>query len=300
MSLSDRIWDYDKLCSRFTCERPSKLISTHQIEEKLWQKLQVATAIYMSRCLPSDEVILDEEALLDMFEQNQASIRNITPNGLIVPKKHTILEYNTLIRTFAEVIDSLKIEDLILSWHIPPSLRIKFGEANKANLERSHPTESIHADSWVGESPDSVTVHIPIFGDLNRNYVAFYEPPEDFQENRLKPLQSYADGAEIAAKYTKLDFAPGQRQLILADFASLHMTTRLPRAGSRVSIDTNFHLKRQNDGNKRKTGYNWQENERTSHNVLMGLGQTHLLFFPDDVNQMVLHQSGSNLKVLEF
>ena len=64
MSLSDRIWDYDKLCSRFTCERLGKLISVHQIEEKLWPKLQVATAIYMPRCLLSREVILEEQSFL--------------------------------------------------------------------------------------------------------------------------------------------------------------------------------------------------------------------------------------------
>ena len=260
--------------------------------------------IYMSRCLPEAQVILDEEILLDTFERDRDRIKNITPNGMIVPKKHTTLEYNILVRAFVEIIESLEISDLILSWHVPLNLRIKFGEIDEDNLKRHHPTEHIHSDSWAGESTESVTTHIPIFGDSNRNHIVCYDPPQDFQEDWLGPLPSYADGAEIAGKYTKLDFKPQKGQLILADFASLHASSRLRGAGARVSIDTTFHLKRTKNENKPEVIHPWRAQERASHDVLVGLGQTHLFFFPDDINQIVDSKGGfkhaSNLKIIKL
>lgn len=304
MSLASRILDYEELCSRFICERPSNLIATHQIEEKLWQKLKIATAVYMSRCLPENQIILDERHLIEKFEQAQSEIKNITPNGMIVPKRHTILEYNTLVRVFTEVVDSLGITDLILSWHVPLNLRIKFGKTNKENLKRHHPTEHIHSDSWAGESAESVTTHIPIFGDSHRNHLVCYDPPKEFQEDWLRPLPSYKAGTEIAEKYTKLDFKPQKGQLVLADFASLHASSRLPGSGARVSIDTTFHLKRRQSKDKKETIHPWRIEERATHDVLLGLGQTHLFFFADDINQIVDSRGGfkhpTNLKILEL
>ena len=64
------------------------------------------------------EFILDENALLKRFDEDYEKILNITPNGMIVPKRHTILEYNLLAQTFFIIIETLGIQDLISSWHI--------------------------------------------------------------------------------------------------------------------------------------------------------------------------------------
>ena len=292
MSLKSRVQAFDNMTRLFKCERPCPLIAVYQIPEMQWRHLRNTAAVYMSKCIPGHPLILDEEELLNTFHAQQNEIQNVTPNGMIVPKRHIILEYNALVRAFANIIDGLGIGDLILSWHIPLNLRIKFNQVNEANMKRNHPTEHTHSDSWAGESALSVTTMLPIFGDIARNHVVYYDPPQNFEEHWLGPLPGYADGAPIAAKYKKLDFVPKKGQLVLADFATLHASHREPGAGHRVSIDTTFVPRRPVDAVEKEVIHPWRENERAQHTILSGLGETHLFYFPDSVDQKVDSQGG--------
>lgn len=304
MSLESRIADFGVLSGRFPCDKPSPLIAVHRIREDLWQGLRMATLLYMSRCLPGAPVIVDETELMERFVRQRGEIPNITPNGMIVPKRHTILEYNLLVRAFARVIDSLGIEDLVLSWHIPLNLRIKLSQPSAENLRRHHPTEHIHSDSWAGESNESVTTHLPLLGDTERNHLVFYDPPADFQEEWLRPLPSYADGAGIAARYSPIAFVARKGTIVLADFAGLHASSRRPGAQARVTIDTTFHLHRRRLPDQEEIIHPWRVDERAPHRVLAGLGETHLFVFPDDVNRWVDSQGGfkhpSHLEIIEL
>ena len=132
--------------------RPSSLICSSKISDEDWRHLQNSANLYMNKCLPNNSFITDENELLETFAQNKDSIKNITPNGLIVPKRHTVLEYNLLVNAVARIINSAGIGDWITSWHIPLNLRIKHNEINEENMKRHHPTEHIHSDSWAGES----------------------------------------------------------------------------------------------------------------------------------------------------
>ncbi len=290
--LKARIKVFDALTAQFECQRPCPLIAVYQIPDVDWEHLRHAAAVYMSRCLPGNPLIQDEEELLGEFHARQEEILNVTPNGMIVPKRHTVLEYNALARAFARIIDGLGIGGQITSWHIPLNLRVKFNKVNEANMKRHHPTEHIHSDSWAGESADSVTTMIPIFGDIARNHVTYYDPPEHFEEEWLGPLPSYAHGAEIASRYERLEFVPEKGQLILADFATLHASHREPNAGHRVSIDTTFVPIRDNRGEQFEVIHPWRENERAPHEVLRNLGETHLFYFPDRVDEQVDSQGG--------
>ena len=304
MSLKNRKRAFNVLKKRFRSRRVSSLLLEHKINDDLFKKLQIAAAVYISKCLPDNKFITNEKKLLKTLEELESSIPNITPNGMIVPKRHTILEYNLLVSAFSDIIESMNFNDLISSWHIPLNLRIKYGEINQANMKRHHPTEHIHSDSWAGESSESVTVHIPIFGDVPNNHVCFYEPPEEFEEEWLKPRPSYIDGEEIAKKYSKIDFVPRKGRILLADFAGLHASTRLPNAGPRISIDTTFVLKRPGDERKPETIHPWRENERASQETLGSLGSEHLFYFADTNEQFVDSEGGfkhpTNLEVLEI
>lgn len=304
MSLASRTEAFDRMCARFECARPANLIAVHKIPDQLLARLRTAAAIYMSSCLPGNQFILDEDELMREFEAQIDDVLNVTPNGMIVPKRHTVIEYNYLVRAFAAIVDNIGISDLISSWHVPLNLRVKFGSANEENLKRNHPTEDIHSDSWAGESTESCTAHIPIFGDIERNHLIFMEPPEDFEEEWLKPLPSYRAGAEVVARYSNLDFRPEKGQLILSDFAQLHGSTRLPGAGPRISIDTTFVLAKPEQHDAEEKIHPWRENERATPNTLSGLGSEQLFFFPDTCEQQVDVGSGfkhpTNLEVMEL
>ncbi len=306
--LKNRIGIFDEISADIgrtkSFTRPSSLICSSKISDEDWRHLQNSANLYMNKCLPNNSFITDENELLETFAQNKDSIKNITPNGLIVPKRHTVLEYNLLVNAVARIINSAGIGDWITSWHIPLNLRIKHNEINEENMKRHHPTEHIHSDSWAGESADSVTVMIPIFGDTDHNRVTYYDPPDNFEDSWLGPLPSYADGAEIASRYKKLDFVPKKQHLILADFSTLHASHRDAGASHRVSIDTTFVPVRKYKGGDGETIHPWRENERATHKVLSSLGETHLFHFPDSVDQQVDSQGGfkhpTNLVVKEL
>lgn len=228
------------------------------------------------------------------------TMKNITPNGMIVPKRNKVLEYNLVVRRFAKIINTFDIGPLVDSWHVPLNVRIKYGEADESNLRRDHPTEHAHSDSWAGESAESVTVHIPLLGDTDRNYVQMFYPPDNFEEAWLGPRATYLDGSQaVVHRYQKIDFVTPLGSVLLADFSTLHATTRFPGAGARVSIDTTFVLRK--PGVSAEVIHPWRKEERVFHKVLSGIGETHLLYFPDTVEQQVDSQGGfkhpTNLRV---
>lgn len=286
MSLESRRLKFKELSGRFECQRPSELVSVHKISEPRFGALRSAAATYMSRCLPELRFVIDEPAILGEFLRQRAALKNVTPNGMIVPKRELVFEYNMIVKAFTDIISELNIADFIASWHIPLNLRYKDGEVVKENLLREHATEVVHSDSWAGESADSVAVYIPIFGDIGHNFIELYDPPEDFSEQWLKPLQTYLDGAGIAARYRKIGIQQKPGHVYLADFGTMHATTRVGKSGARVSIDTTFALKRSGGENEmaQQKMHPWRLNERLSHESLCAVGRTKMFVFPDSIN----------------
>ncbi len=292
MSLESRKKAFTELTSRFECERPAPLLAVHKIQSALFSKLQTVTALYLSKCLGHDEFILDEKELLGRFDGRGDKIQNITPNGMVVPKRNTILEYNLIVQTFSSIIGSLGIHDLISSWHVPLNIRMKYGEVCGENLTRHHPTEHIHSDSWAGESTESVTTMLMILGDISKNHVDFYDPPEDFEEEWLGPRPTYLDGKVVADRYRKIDLTPEKGDLLISDFAGLHASSRLPGAGTRVTIDTTFVLKKTDDHRAAENIHEWREGERAAPHILEKVGEESILYFPDRPDQHVDSQGG--------
>lgn len=290
MSLDNRIAGLDNLGKRFPHTRCDNLLLEYQVPIPQFYNLQAAAAIYLSACLGLDHPELHEIKLLQNIEHAYPHLRNITPNGMVVPKKDFTLEYNLLVQAFSTVIRSCNIYDLIISWHVPLNLRIKLGTPNLDNLRRNHPTEEVHSDSWAGESSASVTTHLPIFGDSLNNGLKFFTPPPDFKEEWLGPRSSYRDGREITQRYKEIPHSTRKGYLYFQDFAGLHGTHRNKQAGTRISIDTTFVLKRPQrlDG----VEHQWRTNERASADVLDRIGSDFLFSFADGLDDRVDNAGG--------
>lgn len=282
--LQKRIDTFSKMTSCFKHNKIHDLIVSYNIDDDL-DILKAYVLAYMVASINYKKV----DDVFEYYEEFYYDIKNITPNGLIVPKRHTILEYNLLNRAFYNIIKKLKIDNYITSWHVPLNLRIKLGEALEENLIRLHPTENIHSDSWAGESSQSVTVMIPLFGDTDNNYVKFYSPPDNFDEEWLGSRESYRSGEEIAKLYKEIDFVAKKGTLLLSDFSTLHSSSRNKNAGMRISIDTTFALKRDTD---KEVIHSWRENERASTEVVNHIGEKYLFVFPDSIDQQVDSQGG--------
>jgi hypothetical protein len=249
MSLASRESRFGEMVSRFETRRPCALIAVHRPPAPLLERLRIAASVYIAACLPDPArvtpgLLSDENALLAEMERQREAIPNITPNGMVVPKREVTLEYNLFVAAFAGLMDSLEIDGFIESWVHPPNLRVKEGAADARKLERPYASERRHTEAWIEmNTTRCVSVFVPLLGDTEGNRVEFFAPGPDFDEAWLRPLASYENGEPIASRYDPVDVGYEKGLLYLADAATMHQSHRRPGAGPRASIDVNFLLR---------------------------------------------------------
>lgn len=285
MSIRSRHERFRELTKRFAAITPDPLVACTKVDGHLLDRLHESVMVYVSRSLPGHPTITSEKKLFARFAKHRMHVKNCTPNGLLVPKRHLILEYNAVIAACANIINSLGIGDLIESWHIPFNVRYKDGKAWEENMQRKTATEHLHSDAWAGESSGSVNLIFPLLGDVGNNRVEYMAPPETFDESWLHPLPSYADGLKFAQHYRQLHIPIKRGLIYFADFAILHRTYREPNARARISIDTTFALKQPVGAGTYR--HEWTAHERISHENLLHIGEKKVLVFPDTEDTIV-------------
>jgi hypothetical protein len=255
--MEQRLARFDELCWRFRHRRIGKLVAVHRVDRRVMDQ----------RIAPAARRFLE------------AANRSTTPNGMVVPTRESGLEFNALCREFYAVIASLNIQDCVDGWAVPLNLRLK-RDGVRSNGPRA--TEMRHSDAWVNENGDNCLVSFPIVGCSPDNHVKFFDPPDDFDDSWLSP-RDFKAGQEIADRYAPLDFVPEDGELVMADYATIHQTVRKSGAADRVSIDTTFGVKMPGeDVSSRK-----YRGLRCGWDVVTGLGQTHLLVFPNRSDEWV-------------
>ena len=242
MALKDRIAFFDLLCSNFSCDRPAPLIAVHKIDEKVYDRLNHAVRVYVSRCI-SQGPPLDEEALLEELEFRRDQIPNCTPNGLIKPYRHVGSEVNKVYEAFAALLANLKIESCVQAFYGLVDVRFKEGMVYQKNLGRDYSTEELHVDSWATGITDYVRVLIPILGDIEGNKVEFYMPPDHFKESWLYKLPNYKAGLEITRQYSLVNVSVPRGSVCFFDGSVVHRTVRAESSGGRISFGNSIYTK---------------------------------------------------------
>ena len=286
-ALARRIKGFSEMRRIFEHEAPSPLIAVHAIDKELLKHLQDTVATYVSKSLPFDDGPLEEKNLINAYEEFEKSILCVTPNGIIVPKRNTTLEFNNVVKALMKIVENLGISAFIKSWYIPLNVRIKFGHVHKKDLKRAHATETTHSDSWTGLSSESVIIHIPLFGDTYHNSVHCYDPPLTFQEDWLGPRLSYDEGTEIVKRYKPIDFVCPKGSVMMLDTATLHSTRRLPGCGSRISLDAAFVLRKEGSDENYDGIHPMRENEHLSPEKMFLIGEKYMFVFSDSPDEIV-------------
>lgn len=270
-------------------DEPDALHAFKHIPSLLFERLQVATANYVMRSLPRVQWSGEMGDVVPAIDSEWGRIQTITAGGIVVPKRNTVLEYNLVLRAFSEIVEAIEIAEYVAEWHVPINIRVKYKTQPLGSKHSPRPSERAHSDAWAGEHPDSVTVHIPLLGDTSGNYVAIYQPHDDFDESWLVPTVSQ-DHAEIAQYETTL--AKNYKELIsertalgevlLLDAAMLHASRRTIHCGTRISLESPFTWINApaRDGLERAE-------EHAPQSVLAGIGNEYLLYFPDRVEDRV-------------
>lgn len=158
-------------------------------------------------------------------EQQIAQLPNITPNGLLLPKKHSWLSFNMLYRAVADVVKSLKI-DFMSGIHHPINVRIVNGTPNQAVDGRPRASVKTHSDIWAGELPGHAMLYFPILGDMTNNGVDLFEPGQDFFPDFVRPLDDFDEGAGLLRNAARYDIVMEPGSVYVLDAFLLHRTMK--------------------------------------------------------------------------
>ena len=219
-----------------------RLLIEQPIEQSHLASIRFAVAAYLSECIGCARPILDEGELLSELRARKDSAVNITPNGLVVPKRDFVMPFNAMQKAVALAFRSFGVNDLVESIHIPISLRIADGMVNQARDVRPYATNKMHSDVWAGEPLDAVVVHIPLFGDAENVGVEFCEMDRQKEMQLMRVLSDYTEGAAEAGELKRYDAVMKLGHAYFADARLLHGTLR--RAPNlRVSIDFRFRMR---------------------------------------------------------
>ncbi len=298
MSLKIRKYYLKNLSKKFKAKKINDLMYEVKIPDNLFYNLKNATINYISRCFNDNETVVTEKNLIKKILSKHNKLKNLTPNGIIVPKIESSLEFNNLLKSYVQLLKFLNLEKSIEKFHFPPNLRLKLPNLKKKNMLRKHPTELMHSDTWTGANPNWCAIHIFLLGDIAKNNIRYAEPPKFFDESWLKPLNKSIDGKRFSKQFKIIKYTPKKGHMIIADATIIHQSFRKKNAGIRVSIDTGFDLKMKKLKSFKRTSINnynvkkIRDNETVSKNDFIQIGKKTYFHFPDSFKDKVYNKGG--------
>jgi hypothetical protein len=224
----------------------------HALPSEAKINLQNITSKYISACFAAcygnEYNNLNQIDLLEKLDDPKYTLVNKTPNGVLLCKHETTLEFNLLHKAVAKLFLSFGFKDLTEFWQAPLNVRVVLGKDEHV-VERPYESSKLHSDVWIGEPADMILVNIPILGDIENTTLEWYLPPNNIGESHLRHLTDFSEGLEIAKKFNKLNLKPKLGHIYFSDPTTLHQTKR--KSGKvRVSIDFRFRMKVSDDYRK--------------------------------------------------
>lgn len=216
------------------------LVWEYELDMKDFHRLQQTAKEFIKDCIfeyhDQHEVAEDYFTTESFFMDNESIIKtlpNITPNGLVMPKKEILCSYNKILRAASKIVQSMGLHETCSRIHFPVNIRLRWSGTSEKTLNRPYSSTKWHSDIWAGESAGNVMVHIPIFGDFESNGVSIAETPEEFYPNYVKPLDDYDEGKEITRNLKPINFRMMTTHAYLLDSFTMHRTNHSNNGGIR-------------------------------------------------------------------
>lgn len=123
---------------------------------------------------------------LNFILKNVKKLYSITSNGFIIPKSHSQLEYNLLLKSFYNLFNQSSLKNKIKYWQEPIGICVKYYDETNKEKKKSgrfyHQTSNAHIESWAGYSSWGINTLLPVFGNTKENYTEFFEPKSNFND----------------------------------------------------------------------------------------------------------------------
>jgi hypothetical protein len=213
-----------------------RLIQKHIISNGHFLHLQAACFNYLLACLAENGIDVQSADSYDDFvlknSKSLSSMVNVTPNGVIRPKKETISEFNSIHHALSNILDSIGIK--VNKIRAPISIRIVTSHDNQEIMTRPRANNKLHSDFWTGAVCD-LAILIPVFGNLDAVDVVFGEP-KGMSTDFLQEVADYANGSVLYNEFVEYQTVMEKGYLFFQDIFCLHGTRRRG-IGCRISID---------------------------------------------------------------
>ena len=173
MSLKYRIERIDNMSKSWGLNREHDLIVSLPLDKNIFKDFKVKIKLYVSRAL-NFSFEENDDNFLKKINKARENIKNVTPNGAIVPKKEFQLEYNIILRDWSLTIKNMieKDKKLLSIFRITPNIRIKYGKELEDNIGRDLNTSNPHSDAWL-DGPWGLNCYFPILGDCENNNLVY-------------------------------------------------------------------------------------------------------------------------------
>ena len=184
---------FKKLFSDKCFNTIDNLIAFHKIKKDYFQLIQrncldyiVASFDDRSKYELQKKTNLEK---LDYIKKNISKLYSMTPNGFIVPKSHSYLEYNILLKNFYNYVDKFSKNINIEYWQEPLGICIKTDYNSRKEVKKKnrfyHQTSNAHIESWAGYSNFGINTLLNVFGDITKNYTEFFNPSSSYNDKKV-------------------------------------------------------------------------------------------------------------------
>lgn len=241
MSLDYRKKRIENIASYWSFKKENDFMASYEIEKRVFDNFKRSVKFYISKAMGINFIENDKEFITEL-DKNRDNLKNVTPNGGVVPKREYHLEYNIILRDWGQLLSSIIKDkpDYLRRFRTTPNIRVKFGQELEENIDRGLNTSLPHSDAWV-EGPWGMNCYIPLFGDTENNTLKYYYPIE-FKDEYLQTSKTYTEMQWVLDYYKPLDFSPEAGKIYVSDYALIHNTNREPKCGTRISIDTTIFI----------------------------------------------------------
>lgn len=213
---------FSKIKKKFDHEELSQLIVAHKIKKDISKRLVTFAKKYF-------------------LASKKYKFKNMTPNGMLVPKKEIENIYSNFTEAFRDLLISMNLEKNIAKCYFPV-IRYKEGKVNKINKNRPTRSELPHADCWAGWPSNSILIQIPLYGDVKNNRVNYYSCPTNIKKNWLDK-KDFTSGQKMCTKHKLLKHHYKIGYVYVSDITVLHATKRLKKSKGRLSVDIPILIK---------------------------------------------------------
>ncbi|MBT4748706.1 MAG: hypothetical protein HOO19_05215, partial [Rhodospirillaceae bacterium] len=199
-AFAERAGRLARICSGAKLDQDFPLLKALVLDEVMFARLRNAVNIYLYVTL--DAYYRDRKFDLgsDLIETERGAIAglpNITPNGLVLPKRQTYAAYNLVHQTVAGIFNAFGLAGHARAVHAPVNIRLVNGRPDAAVDGRPRASAKMHSDMWAGEPAGAIMAFLPVFGAAGKTGIKWIEPLS-FPEKLMGPLDDFDAGAHLA------------------------------------------------------------------------------------------------------